>query len=101
MVPRKPKPKPKPEPSGDDDDHDDHDDNTITVGGKNLNVRLDLQGRGIVLIYALAFAIVFGTIGWVVFQIITALKITGGDVRESVGFILCMLITSICALLSR
>jgi hypothetical protein len=92
MVPRKPKPKP---------DDDDRDNNSITVDGKNRTVRLDLEGRGIVLVYAIAFAIVVLSVGFVCYQIITALRVTGGSVRESIGFIVCLLTTFLFACLSR
>jgi len=76
-------------------------DQSISIGGKNLNVKLDLNGRGIVLVYAIAFAIVVGTTGWVVFQIITALKMTGGAIPSGVGFILWTLTALALALFGR
>ena len=89
------KPTPK-KPEAEDDDSQD-----ITIGSKDLHVKLSLNGRGIVLIYALAFAIVVGTIGWVAFQLITALKITAGATTPAIGFIIWSLTALGFALVSR
>jgi hypothetical protein len=102
MTPRrKPPVTPEPEPEPPQRRHNDDSNQSIEVGGKHLNVKLDLNGRGIVLVYAIAFAIVVGTTGWVVFQIITALKITGGVIPSGVGLILWMLTACLLACFGR
>lgn len=91
------KPKPKADPDGDDDD----DRHSLTVDGRNLKVSVDTAGRGIILVYAIAFSIVVLSLGFVAYQIITALKVSGGVIRESIGLALCLLTTFMFAFLSR
>lgn len=99
MVPRK-KPVAKPAANADDDEKEES--QGITIGSKDLHVTLSLNGRGIVLIYALAFAVVVGTLGWVAFQLITALKTTSGaTIPATIGFLTWLLTASLSALLLR
>jgi hypothetical protein len=74
----------------------------IGVKGKGIEVNFPIDRRsGIVLAYAVAFAIVMLTIGWVFAQIMTALKMTGGSVQQSLGFVLWSSIACIFAWVSR
>ena len=99
MVPRKKKPVANPET---EQEQEDEEEKNIEVGGKGMTVKFPIDRRsGIVLAYAFAFAIVFGTIGLIIAQIITALKLTGGSVHSAVGFITWLLISFLCALVSR
>lgn len=75
--------------------------NEIQIGYKKLNVTLDLSGRGIVLIYALAFAIVIISIGWAAIQFMTAWKLTLTPVGPALGFCLWASIAFISALVSH
>ena len=94
MTPRK-KPASKPESDDSDDTQD------ITIGNKNLNVKLSLHGRGIVLIYAIAIALLVGTCGWVAVQLINALKITREAVPAAVGIVTWMALAWVSASFSR
>ena len=94
MTPRK-KPASKPESDDSDDTQD------ITIGNKNLNVKLSLHGRGIVLIYAIAIALLVGTCGWVAVQLITALNITREALPATLGLIQWMAVAFLSACFSR
>ena len=93
MTPRK---KPVPPESDDSDDTQE-----LSIGNKNLNVKLSLHGRGIVLIYAIAIALLVGTCGWVAVQLINALKITREAVPAAVGIVTWMALAWVSASFSR
>ena len=108
MVPRKKKPEqntPKANPQTEaeaeaTEEQEDH--QTITVSHKDTSAKFQMYGRaGSILIYAIAYAIVVGTTGLVIFQIIKALQLTGAKLPDSMGLILWMSTASLCACLAR
>lgn len=108
MVPRKKKPEhqntPKANPQTEAEaeaaeENEDH--QTITVSHKDTSAKFQMYGRaGSILIYAIAYAIVVGTTGLVIFQIIKALQLTGAKLPDSMGLILWLSTTLICACFS-
>ena len=101
MTPKKPRANPATK-SEDDNEKEDSEDRVIGVEGKGIKVNFPIDRRsGIVLAYAVAFAIVVLTLGFVFHQVMTALHMTGGSVQQSVGFIIWSFLTCIFAWASR
>ena len=108
MVPRKKKPVPQtpkanPQTEAEAEAVEEQEDHqTITVSHKDTSAKFQMYGRaGSILIYAIAYAIVVGTTGLVIFQIIKALQLTGAKLPDSMGLILWMSIASLSACFSR
>jgi hypothetical protein len=102
MTPRKPRANPATKAEDADKENEDSEDRVIGVEGKGIRVNFPIDRRsGIVLAYAVAFAIVLIAIGFVIQQIIEALHITGGSVQQSMGFVIWSSLTCIFAWLSR
>jgi hypothetical protein len=77
------------------------DDNSITIGTKHVNVKLDLSGRGIILVYAIAFAVIILAMGYVAIQLATAWKLTLSPVGPAIGFLTWALIAFTSAYASQ
>ena len=102
MTPRKPRANPATKAEDEQDENENSDDRVIGVEGKGIKVNFPIDRRsGIVLAYAVAFAIVVLTLGFVFHQVMTALHMTGGSVQQSMGFILWSSLTCIFAWLSH
>ena len=104
MTPKKVRANPatKSEDDNEKEDSEDSEDRVIGVEGKGIKVNFPIDRRsGIVLAYAVAFAIVVLTLGFVFHQVMTALHMTGGSVQQSVGFIIWSSLTCTSAWGSR
>ena len=102
MTPRKPRANPATKAEDADKENEDSEDRVIGVEGKGIKVNFPIDRRsGIVLAYAVAFAIVLIAIGFVIQQIVEALHITGGSVQQSAGFVIWSFLTCIFAWLSH
>jgi hypothetical protein len=102
MTPRKPRANPATKAEDADKEKEESEDRVIGVSGKGIEVNFPIDRRsGIVLAYAVAFAIVAIAIGFVVKQIVEALHITGGSVQQSMGFVIWSSLTFIFAWLSH
>ena len=102
MTPKKPRVNPATKAEDADKENEDSEDRVIGVEGKGLKVNFPIDRRsGIVLAYAVAFAIVVMAVGFVVKQVVEALHITGGSVQQSMGFVIWSSMTFIFAWLSR
>lgn len=102
MVPRKKKPVANPETEQEQEETD-NENRSVTASGKGIKLTLPISRRsGEVLIYAVSFAVVIGVIGLVIAQIITALRMTGGQpIKAVLGFVSWLSATFICAWASR
>lgn len=103
MTPRK-KPTPKPNPQTEAEknaESNNEDQQTITVTKGDTSAKFQIYGRaGSILIYAIAYAVVVGTTGLFIIQIIRALQITGAKIPDALGLLLWLSTTLICACFS-